>query len=127
MKLLIDLNTVEGYHAFLKVKSLPVYTFTGREAWFPDEYADRIGLGVKGRKAKSYAPSKWLFDYQRDIAAIAIRKQKYAVFADCGLGKTAIMLEYARHVASVIRKGQAVLIVSPLMVVRQTIQEAETF
>lgn len=127
MKLQLNLNTIAGYRDFLKVKSLPVYSFTGSEAWFPDEYAARIGLGVKAKKAKAYSPSDWLFDYQRDISAIAIRKQRYAVFADCGLGKTAIMLEYARHVSSVLRKGQAVLIVSPLMVVRQTMDEAKRF
>ena len=49
------------------------------------------------------------------------------MFADCGLGKTGILLEYARHVASVLPSGKAVLIVSPAMVVSQTISEAERF
>lgn len=32
MKLTLDLDTIEGYRTFLKVKSLPVHKFTGREA-----------------------------------------------------------------------------------------------
>lgn len=127
MNLPLDLNTIDGYRAFLRVKSLPVHSFTGREAWFPDEYADRIGLAVPTRTRQEFVPIPGLFDYQRDIAALAIRKRKFAVFADCGLGKTLVLLEYARHVASVLPPGRAVLIVSPLMVVRQTVREAARF
>lgn len=127
MNLILDLNTVSGYQTFLKVKSLPVYRFTGREAWFPDEYADRIGIKAPELKAGKYEPKPWLFDYQRDIASMAIRKQKYAVFADCGLGKTPIFLEFARHCASVLPKKKTILIVCPLMVVKQTINEAKRF
>jgi superfamily II DNA or RNA helicase len=72
-------------------------------------------------------PRPWLFDYQRDIATTAIRKRKFAVFADCGLGKTPIFLEYVRHVNAVLPKGRAILMVCPLMVVRQTIAEAKRF
>lgn len=127
MEIELDLNSIDGYRSFLKIKALPVYRFTGRSAWFPDEYAGLIGMSVRGKRTKAYSPEPWLFDYQRDISAIAIRKQRYAVFADCGLGKTAILLEYARHAATVLPKGRAVLIVSPLMVVRQTIAEANRF
>ncbi len=127
MKLNIDLNTVEGYRKFIAVKSLPVYRFTGREAWFPDEYADRMGLKTAKGKTAKYTPKDWLFDYQRDIAKIAIEKQKYAIFADCGLGKTLIFLEFMRHVDRVMPKGKAILFISPLMVVGQTIAEAKRF
>lgn len=127
MNLQLDLNTVDGYRDFLKVKSLPVYRFTGRDAWFPDEYASLIGMKPAKAKAGKYTPRPWMFDYQRDIAKMAIQKQKYAVFADCGLGKTPIFLEFMRHAADVLPKGKAVLMVCPLMVVRQTIAEAKKF
>lgn len=127
MKLLLDLNSIAGYQAFLKVKSLPVYRFVGREAIIPDEYADRLGLDVKTGREKKYTPRDWLFDYQKDISQLAIRKRKYAIYADCGLGKTAIFLEYIRHVNSVLPKGKSILMVCPLMVVRQTIAEAKRF
>lgn len=127
MRLAIDLNTVDGYRDFLKVKSLPVHSFTGREAWFPDEYAGRLGLASESSPGQAFTPSDWLFDYQRDIAATAIRKRKFAVFADCGLGKTLILTEFARHCSNVLTRRRCILIVSPPMVIPQTIAEAKRF
>lgn len=123
----LDLNSVAGYRTFLAVKALPVYRFVGREAVFPAEYADRVGVAVGESPVADYVPRPDLFDYQRDIARLAVRKRKFAVFADCGLGKTLILLEYARHAAAVLPPGRCVLIVSPLMVVRQTVAEAARF
>ena len=127
MNVLIDLNTLDGYRTFLKIKSLPVYRFTGQMAWFPDEYAALVSGGTASRPAAAYDPHPKLFDYQRDIAKLAIRKRKFAVFASCGLGKTLILTEYVRHVASVIPANRRVLIVSPLMVIGQTIKEYARF
>lgn len=126
MNIVLNPSRIEDYATFLKIKSLPVYRIQGRECWFPDEYANR--LGIKPRQDRDVAPvmMKGLFDYQRDIAAMAIRKKRFAVFADCGLGKTLIMLEFARHVRRVLPKKR-VLIVSPLMVINQTAAEYERF
>jgi len=123
----IALNTgsITDYDLFLRVKSLPRYRFVGGFADVPDEYAERLGVTVAASDPVKYKPLKCLFDYQRDISAMAIRKRKFAVFADCGLGKTLILLEFAKHVHAE-RKGR-VLIVSPLMVVEQTIAEAANF
>lgn len=122
----LDLNTIEGYRTFLRIKALPTYRFVGREAWFPDEYAAAVGVG-KATPTTQYTPLSGLFDYQRDISALAIRKRKFAAFVDCGLGKTLIELEFARHCLGVLPAAQAVLIVAPLMVVDQTIREAARF
>ena len=65
-----------------------------------------------------------MFDYQKDISRIAINKRKYAVFADCGLGKTHIMFEFARVALKQLRK-RGVLIASPLNVISQTLAECE--
>jgi hypothetical protein len=127
MQLEINLNDVEGYRKFIAVKSLPVYKFTGRVAQFPDEYADRIGIKQKKQKPVAYKPLPGLFDYQKAIAEIAITKKKYAIFADCGLGKTLIFMEFARHVNEQLAKGKSILFVSPLMVIGQTIAEAKRF
>lgn len=127
MRVYIDTNTIEGYHTFLRVKSLPVYKFVGQEAWFPDEYAPVICGSNDPVSAASYEPIDDLFDYQRDISRLAIRKKKFAVFASCGLGKSLIMLEWCRHVAAHTPVGKRVLIVSPLMVIGQTIKEARRF
>ena len=127
MRLTLDPTNIEDYHTFLRVKSLPTYSIRGRVAEFPDEYADRLGIEAKASKPAGYKPHKRLFDYQRAIAKLAIEKRKYAVFADCGLGKTLIMLEFAQHAAASLAQHRKVLIVSPLMVVTQTMKEAESF
>ena len=111
------------YRMFLKIKTLPKYRIHGRSATFPDEYAAELGLSAKKRSRKAYTPSPFLFDYQRDIAKMAIRKRKFSLFADCGLGKTLIYSEFGMHAARQMGKGKAILLVSPLMVVRQTMDE----
>lgn len=116
---------VEGYRKFLSIKQLPRYKFTGRTAWFPDEYASRIGLKPENKRERKYNPPDWMMDYQRDIARIAVRKKKYCLFMDCGMGKTPILLDHAKHAAK--ETGKPFLIVSPLMVIQQTIREAEKF
>lgn len=127
VRLVLDVRSVKDYETFLRVKSLPVYSFTGREAWFPDEYASRLGVDVRPSRIVDYAPPEWAFDYQRDISRMVIKKRKFAVFADCGLGKTIILLEFAIHARLVLPRTKNVLIVSPLMVVQQTITEAKKF
>lgn len=135
MRIPLDLNSIDGYRTFLRIQNLPVRRFVGREAIIPDEYASLMGLQpAKRPDGNLYVPRPGLFDYQRDIARLALRKRKFAVFAECGLGKTLIMLEWVRHVAEEIRythdgraKRDKVLIVAPLMVVRQTVSEAGRF
>lgn len=65
-----------------------------------------------------------MFEYQKDIAQIALKKGKYAVFADCGLGKTIIQIEWAKFVH--LDTSKPVLILAPLEVCHQTIREAKT-
>ena len=115
-----DTSSADCYRRFLKVRNLPLYHFRGSRAFVPDEFADELGIAVERRGTAAVDLHPDLFDYQRDIARIAIQKRKYAVFADCGLGKTLILLEFAKHAVA----DGKVLIVSPLMVVRQTIDEA---
>lgn len=64
-----------------------------------------------------------LFPHQRDLVRWALRKGRSAVFADTGLGKTAIQIEWARHVS---RRGR-VLILAPLAVAQQTVAEGARF
>lgn len=123
----LDTRSVESYRLFLKVKALPRFSFCGREAVVPREYLALLGLPEAPTPDGKYRPKSFLFDYQRDIARLAIRKRKFAVFAQCGLGKCLISLEFARHCAAVLPPGQCVLLVMPLMVVRQTMREAERF
>lgn len=123
IKLQLSTQKIEDYITFIKIKQLPKYRIAGDYAEFPDEYASLIGVSAADQVSAKYKPLAGLFDYQRDIAAMAIHAKKFAVFADCGLGKTLIELEVARH-ASQFGK---VLIVTPLMVVNQIVAEAAKF
>ena len=69
--------------------------------------------------------NKNLFDFQRHIVKTALRKGKYAIFADCGLGKTLMQLEWANHVC--LKTNKPVLILAPLAVAGQTINEGIKF
>ncbi len=64
-----------------------------------------------------------LFEFQKDLVQWALKKGRAALFADTGLGKTAMQLEWARHVSN---KGR-VLILTPLAVAQQTVHEGERF
>jgi len=125
IKLNLSLDNIEDYRRFLKIKSLPTYQFVGRTAIIPDRYASLLNLQVDNGTKLPYKPSDFLFDYQKDISAMAIEKKKFSIFADCGLGKTLIYMEWVKYLLHV-TKG-AVLLISPLMVVEQTIQEAQKF
>jgi len=66
-----------------------------------------------------------LFPFQREIVHWAIRRGRAAIFADCGLGKTPMQLEWARHVSE--HTGLPGLILAPLAVAAQTAREGEKF
>ena len=66
-----------------------------------------------------------LFDFQRDIVRWALAKGRAAIFADCGLGKTIMQLEWADQIRR--RTGGNVLVLAPLAVSNQTKREGETF
>jgi len=66
-----------------------------------------------------------LFPFQKYIVKKALYKGKYAIFADCGLGKTIQQLEWAYRVN--LHTGRPVLILAPLAVSGQTIQEGKKF
>lgn len=66
-----------------------------------------------------------LFPFQRDIVRWALSKGRAAIFADCGLGKTPMQLDWARVVCR--ETGGRVLILTPLAVSFQTVREGEKF
>lgn len=66
-----------------------------------------------------------LFDWQRAIVKWALMRGKAAIFADCGLGKTPMQLEWAKHVN--VYTGKPVLIFAPLAVSEQTARQGDKF
>lgn len=66
-----------------------------------------------------------LFDFQKYCVKRALEVGKFALFEDCGLGKTIQQLEWADKVSK--HTQGAVLILAPLAVISQTIEEAKKF
>lgn len=91
-------------------------------------YQDFLGQKTHEGAAHGFDPI-WmppqLFDFQQSLVAWAILKGRAAIFADCGLGKTAMQLTWAENVAR--HTGKPVLILTPLAVAAQTIREGEKF
>ena len=74
-----------------------------------------------GHVVEASAINPMLYDFQNDIVRWALRRGRSAIFADCGMGKTPMQLEWARHVPG------PVLILAPLAVSAQTVREGEKF
>lgn len=66
-----------------------------------------------------------LFDFQSAIVSWAVRRGRAAIFADTGLGKTLMQLSWADEVAQ--HTGGMVLILAPLAVSEQTIEQGKIF
>jgi len=95
-----------------------------------NEYRDFLQSKVKnhvqsGFEIKESKLNKSLFPFQRFIVSRALKAGKYAIFADCGLGKTLMQLEWAHQVT--LKTKKPVLILAPLAVTGQTIHEGDKF
>jgi hypothetical protein len=66
-----------------------------------------------------------LFDFQKYIVRKALRAGRYAIFADCGLGKTLMQIVWANQVFR--NTSLPVIILCPLAVSGQTIDEGAKF
>lgn len=64
-------------------------------------------------------------DFQQHLIEWALRQGRGATFADCGLGKTLMQLVWAENVHR--KTNRPVLILAPLSVSAQTVEEAEKF
>lgn len=65
------------------------------------------------------------FPFQRFCVKRSLLAGRYAIFADCGLGKTLMQLDWAFNVMNYTNKP--VLILAPLAVTSQTIEEGKKF
>lgn len=91
-------------------------------------YADfleaKAQLGTMDGFDPDFMPD-YLYDFQRALTGWAVEKGRGAIFADCGLGKTPMQLVWAENILR--RTNKPVLILTPLAVAPQTIQEGEKF
>jgi reverse gyrase len=86
-------------------------------------------IEAKKHSLSSYGfEAKWFpersFDFQKFIIQKAIKKGRIGVFADTGLGKTLIQIAIAENVIR--HTNKRVLILTPLAVAFQFLNEAET-
>ncbi len=117
--------TLEDYPDLLAVRALPDYRFVARDQVLVDT-ADLAELGIVAPvEARSWDIVGPLFDYQRWIVDRAIERERFAIFALTGTGKTIMQLEWARIVTGF--HGGRTLIVAPLGVCSQTIRECARF
>jgi hypothetical protein len=91
-------------------------------------YQDFLQLKTQSGADRGFDPvfmPPALFDFQQSLVEWAVRRGRAAIFADCGLGKTAMQLTWAQNVAQ--RTDRPVLILTPLAVAAQSIREGEKF
>ncbi len=120
-----------SYEVFLKIKAIPEYhvqfdreteAYTIRA---PKRFAGMLGVVPPAPQAPDLGLSAFLFDDQSAIVQLALAAKRFAVWSDCGLGKTLIEFEFARHVIH--RTGGRVLIVTMNDLVDQFIEMAAEF
>lgn len=98
-------NDIEAYRDFLKTKK-----------------AKKVDSGFVVDETDL---NPMLFDFQKYCVRRALAVGKFALFEDCGLGKTIQQLEWAEKVRN--RIGRPILILAPLSVIAQTIDEGRKF
>jgi superfamily II DNA or RNA helicase len=116
---------LDEYPDLLAIRSMPDYRFIGTASVEVDT-ADLEFIGKSiAQERHVVEPSGYLFDYQAWVVRRAVERERFAIFAGTGLGKTAMGLDWARLVTE--RHKGRTLIVAPLNVCRQWIAEARRF
>lgn len=91
-------------------------------------YAEFLARKTQANTASGFEPlwtPDFLFPFQRDLVEWAIRQGRSALFADCGLGKSPMLLTWAQNVY--LHTGKPVLVATPLGVASQLAGEAAKF
>lgn len=84
----------------------------------------RITVAASGFEVSTSDINPMLFNFQRDITRWNLAKGKSATFAGTGTGKTPMQCEFARQISLI---GGDTLILAPLAVSIQTVEEAAKF
>jgi hypothetical protein len=94
------MKQTQSYSDFIEAKKHSIGNFGFNANWIPD----------------------MAFDFQRHIITKALQKGRIGIFADTGLGKTLIQLSLAQNI--ILTKNKNVLILTPLAVAFQFLEEA---
>lgn len=93
-----------------------------------NDYSQFIETKINEGAATGFAPTFMpdaLFDFQASMVDWAVRQGRAALFEDCGLGKTFQELVWGENIVRHVNRP--VLLLTPLAVSYQTVQEAEKF
>lgn len=93
-----------------------------------ERYANFLQSRTQANGINGFDPGEmpsWLFDFQKYLVEWALRTGRAAIFADCGLGKTAMQLAWADAVVK--KTNKPVLLLTPIAVGLQTLTEAAKF
>ena len=126
-----DRFDLDAYQVFIKAKRIPetqvaydwrtdAYTVTA-----PARFAALLGIQGAATDGELLPLAEHLFDYQAWIVRMALDARRFAVWADTGLGKTPMYLEWARQVVAL--TGGRVAILAPLQVIGQVREMAAEF
>lgn len=122
----------EAYKVFLQSKRLPEYNLSydwQKDSYVlkcPSRFAHVFGLQRPDIDRDFLPANQQLFDYQQWIIyTLALPAKRFAVWCDTGLGKAFMMLELARQVLH--KTGGRVLMIVPLNLIQQTIDETDKF
>ena len=85
----------------------------------------RFVLESSGFDIEKSELNQTLYGFQQDIVRWALAKGRASIFADCGLGKTLMQLEWAYQVYKY--TNEKILILAPLAVCEQTKREGTLF
>lgn len=123
---------LDAYKIFLQSKKLPEYNLRydhKKDTYVltaPSRFAHVFGIETDIIKREWLPLNEKLFDYQKWIIYnLALPAKRFGIWLDTGLGKAFIMLELARQVKH--KTGGKVLLVTPLNLIQQTIDESIKF
>lgn len=89
------------------------------------EFLDSRTHAPKGDGIRCDNLPDFLFDYQQSLVSWSIERGRSAIFADCGLGKTPMLLAWADAIVK--HTNRDALVLTPLAVAGQMVREAEKF
>jgi len=119
-----DIN-LDTYMDFLQIRTLPHYKVNKKTIIFDASYIDnqiveQSKLPIKMQEGH--------FDYAKVICQVAFYKERYAIYADAGLGKTYMIYQIALLILALSKKiEKKIIICVPLQVLHQFMEMADFF
>lgn len=103
------------YEDMINIRTLPIYEVKDRDIIFPATYLE--DFYQEKEQGLPLFPPPGLFDYQEVMVKVGFVKERYAFFADAGLGKTLVFGELIRQIHTS-TEGRIVVVV-PLNILHQ--------